>query len=97
MKAHKTARKSQHSKTHKRKPQTYSCIPCGKEFKSRSQLVDHTRRIHENVRDYQCQYCSNFYAKRELSVHVKRVHMKGNKISTFKSLIKQIHFRGSVL
>ena len=92
MKTHKTAKPS---KAHKRKLKSYSC-QCGKEFKSRSQLVDHTRRIHETVRDYQCQYCSNFYAKRELSVHVKRVHMKGENVSKFKSLINSC-FRGSFL
>lgn len=60
------------------KSQNFSC-PCGKVFKNRSQLVDHTRRIHENIRDHKCQYCGMYYAMRELKVHLKRVHMKGEK------------------
>lgn len=77
--------------SNKKNPQTFSC-PCGKEFKSRSQLVDHTRRIHDNARDYQCQYCPNFYAKRELKVHVKRVHMKGSKLLVLIELLQQSTF-----
>jgi hypothetical protein len=64
-------------------PKTYIC-PCGKEFKYHSQFVDHTKRIHENIRDYSCQFCGkNYYTRRELSVHIKRVHMKGPEESVF--------------
>lgn len=56
---------------------TFVC-PCGKEFKYHSQFVDHTKRVHENIRDYSCQFCGkNYYTRRELSVHIKRAHMKG--------------------
>lgn len=66
-------------------PKIYMC-PCGKEFKYHSQFVDHTKRIHENIRDYSCQFCGkNYYTRRELSVHIKRVHMKGNTINLFKA------------
>lgn len=58
---------------------TISCH-CGKIFRTRAQFNDHKRRIHETVRDCQCQYCGRYYAKRELNIHVKRVHMKGKRL-----------------
>lgn len=56
---------------------TFVC-PCGEEFRLHSQLVDHTKKVHQNIRDHICHDCGkSFFSKRELDLHIKRVHMKG--------------------
>jgi Zinc finger, C2H2 type len=70
------------SRLMKQKTQKPFVCPCGKDFKYRSQFVDHTNRVHKNIRDYSCQFCGkNYYTRRELSVHIKRTHMKGKNLS----------------
>lgn len=66
------------------KPSKSFACGCGKEFKYHSQFVDHTKRVHENIRDYSCQFCGkNYFTRRELSVHIKRTHMKGPEEAVF--------------
>nr|XP_053635875.1 zinc finger and BTB domain-containing protein 41-like isoform X1 [Cherax quadricarinatus] len=63
-----------HQKTHSRDT-SYKCKVCDKAFVSKYTLVDHVRRIHEEVgcgRDKVCKECGRtFFTNSELKYHIK--------------------------
>ncbi|XP_063618283.1 zinc finger protein 652-A-like isoform X2 [Cydia splendana] len=50
----------------------FECDLCHKKFTFKNQLKDHIKRVHENVKDYQCEHCSKtFFSKYEVISHLR--------------------------
>jgi hypothetical protein len=55
------------------------CYACDKAFSLKTSLVIHVNRIHKQLKNYSCEWCSfTTYYKRELESHVIRKHAHQN-------------------
>ena len=58
-------------KRHKENPQ-FTCEMCDKSFHSNKSLLDHKRRVHNEV---SCQYCDKKILQANLKAHIEKIHL----------------------
>ena len=76
--------------------QSYLCPLCGKMFKRKEYLKQHTSRVHHKIKELQCMYCDKTYAtKTDLTQHMS-VHGMGNGYEC-KDCGKQFNNRDSAI
>jgi uncharacterized C2H2 Zn-finger protein len=66
----------------------FTCVECGKIMRSKGNLTDHLKFVHENIRAHECPHCDLTYkSKSTLFIHVAGKHH----VSSLKLVLIYFH------